>query len=84
MSQDRALAIALRLHELADAYVAVELRYNQLLRATLEEADRVQAGKKAIKLMREVGEEYLAFGSKMIRTANFVEPILDEIEKESR
>lgn len=84
MSQDRALAIALKLHELADAYVAVELRYNQLLRATLEEADRVQAGKKAIKLMREVGEEYLAFGSKMIRTANFVEPILDEIEREAR
>lgn len=84
MNNDRALSIALKFHELADAYTAVELRYSELLRRAIAEPDQMKPNKQALKGLREVGEEFLALGAKMIRTANYVEPLLDEIQKGRR
>jgi len=76
---ERVASISAKLKELQTMSDAMHADFGARDYALLLAKDDGTLYKNAMKSLREMGEAYIAVGSKTIRTANFVEPILDEM-----
>ena len=58
----------------------IDVTHKLMLRTVLAQPDEIAAHLTAVKMMREIGEEYLAVGSKFIKGANTIQPMVEELE----
>ncbi len=75
----RTAAMMLRLDELAGISEEIGMEFVRMAFELSESPNSIKAWKKAMPLLRERGEDYIRLGSKSMRAADFIEPILDEM-----
>ncbi len=69
----------LRLDELAGLSEAIGLEFVRMAYDLASNPNSIKVWKKAMPGLRERGEDYIRLGSKSMRAADFIEPILDEM-----
>ncbi len=72
-------AMMLRLDELAGISEEIGLEFVRMAYDLAANPNNIKTWKKAMPLLRERGEDYIRLGSKSMRAADFIEPILDEM-----
>ncbi len=72
-------AMMLRLDELAQFSEEIGIQFVAMAYDLAANPNSILAWKKAMPGLRERGEDYIRLGSKSMRAADFIEPILDEM-----